>query len=141
MIPVFARLLIHGIQNFCRYYLSLAHVASLFPATIFTQAAPSFSEACSVRILRSTNGILAVLCSVLVYEIISHLRPNLDDKKATTYAVILSLYPLHWFFTFLYYTDVASLTAVLAMYLACLKKNYWSSALVKSFLVLFHIVS
>lgn len=111
------------------YYLSLAHVASLFPATIFTQAAPSFSEACSVRILRSTNGILAVLCSVLVYEIISHLRPNLDDKKATTYAVILSLYPLHWFFTFLYYTDVASLTAVLAMYLACLKKNYWSSAL------------
>ncbi|KAH1039385.1 hypothetical protein J1N35_041128, partial [Gossypium stocksii] len=35
-----------------------------------------------------------------------------------------------WFFTFLYYTDVASLTAVLAMYLARLKKKYLFSALV-----------
>ncbi|XP_022143862.1 dol-P-Glc:Glc(2)Man(9)GlcNAc(2)-PP-Dol alpha-1,2-glucosyltransferase isoform X2 [Momordica charantia] len=117
------------------YYLSLAHIASLFPAVVFTQAGSSFSEACSTQILRSTNGILAVLCSVLVYDIISHLRPNLDDKKATTYAVIFALYPLHWFFTFLYYTDVASLTAVLAMYLACLKKNYWSSALFGIFAV------
>lgn len=125
-------------QNFCRYYLSLAHVASLFPAIVFTHSAPSFSEACSIQTLRSTNGILAVLCSVLVYEIIRHLRPNLDDRKATIYAVILALHPLHWFFTFLYYTDVASLTAVLAMYLACLKKNYWSSALVKNLLILFH---
>lgn len=117
------------------YYLSLVHVASLFPAIVFTRAAQSFSVACSIQVLRSINGILAVLCSVLVYEIISHLRPNLDDKKATIYAVILALYPLHWFFTFLYYTDVASLTAVLAMYLACLKKNYWLSALFGIFAV------
>ncbi|KAA0032646.1 dol-P-Glc:Glc(2)Man(9)GlcNAc(2)-PP-Dol alpha-1,2-glucosyltransferase isoform X1 [Cucumis melo var. makuwa] len=117
------------------YYLSLAHVASLYPGIVFTRVAPSFSPACSIQILRSINGILAVLCSVLVYEIISHLRPNLDDKRAMIYAVILALYPLHWFFTFLYYTDVASLTAVLAMYLACLKKNYWLSALFGIFAV------
>ncbi|XP_008447877.2 dol-P-Glc:Glc(2)Man(9)GlcNAc(2)-PP-Dol alpha-1,2-glucosyltransferase isoform X1 [Cucumis melo] len=117
------------------YYLSLAHVASLYPGIVFTRVAPSFSAACSIQILRSINGILAVLCSVLVYEIISHLRPNLDDKRAMIYAVILALYPLHWFFTFLYYTDVASLTAVLAMYLACLKKNYWLSALFGIFAV------
>lgn len=127
-----------NLKIFCRYYLSLAHVASLYPGIVFTRVAPSFSPACSIQILRSINGILAVLCSVLVYEIISHLRPNLDDKRAMIYAVILALYPLHWFFTFLYYTDVASLTAVLAMYLACLKKNYWLSALVRSFLILFH---
>ncbi|KAL5080270.1 hypothetical protein RYX36_008691 [Vicia faba] len=46
------------------------------------------------------------------------------------HAIVLSLYPLHWFFTFLYYTDVASVTAVLAMYLASLEKNYWLSALI-----------
>ncbi|KAI5325615.1 PREDICTED: dol-P-Glc Glc(2)Man(9)GlcNAc(2)-PP-Dol [Prunus dulcis] len=111
------------------YYLSLAHVAYLFPGMSFIKAATSFSEVCSTSILRSFNGVLALLCSVLVYEIITHLRPALDERKATLYAVVLALYPLHWFFTFLYYTDVASLGAVLAMYLACLKKKYWFSAL------------
>ncbi|XP_021912123.1 dol-P-Glc:Glc(2)Man(9)GlcNAc(2)-PP-Dol alpha-1,2-glucosyltransferase isoform X2 [Carica papaya] len=111
------------------YYLSLAYVATLFPGMFFLQAASSFSEACSPAMLRFTNSILVVLCSVLVFEIITHLRPVLSDKKATFIAVITAMYPLHWFFTFLYYTDVASLTAVLAMYLACLKKKYKFSAL------------
>lgn len=96
----------------------------------FVQAVSSFFEVCSTSVLRFVNGLLAVLCSIIIYEIILHLRPVLDDRKATLRAVVLALYPLHWFFTFLYYTDVASLTAVLAMYLACLKKNYRLSALV-----------
>lgn len=91
----------------------------------------SFSDACSTLVLRFTNGVLAVICSILFYDIITHLRPALSDRKATTYALVLALYPLHWFFTFLYYTDVASLTAVLATYLTSLKKNYWISALVR----------
>ncbi|XP_048320353.2 dol-P-Glc:Glc(2)Man(9)GlcNAc(2)-PP-Dol alpha-1,2-glucosyltransferase isoform X2 [Ziziphus jujuba] len=111
------------------YYLSLAHVASLFPGMFYLKAVSSFPEVCSIPILRSINGILAILCSILIYEIITNLRPTLDERKATVYAVVLSMYPLHWFFTFLYYTDVASLTAVLAMYLACLRKNYWFSGL------------
>ena len=94
------------------------------------QAVSSFSDACSPAILRSTNAILAVICSVLIYEIIAQLRPSLGQRKATLSAIVLALYPLHWFFTFLYYTDVASLTAVLAMYLVSLKKNYLFSALV-----------
>lgn len=94
------------------------------------QAVSSFSGTCSSAILRSTNAILGVICSALVYEIITWLRPALDERKATIYAVVLALYPLHWFFTFLYYTDVASLAAVLAMYLGCLKRNYILSALV-----------
>ncbi|TXG58608.1 hypothetical protein EZV62_016437 [Acer yangbiense] len=111
------------------YYLSLANVASLFPGMFFVQPVSSYLEVCSTAVLRSTNGVLAVLCSFVIYEIITHLRPALDDRKATLQAVVLALYPLHWFFTFLYYTDVASLTAVLAMYLACLKKKYQLSAL------------
>lgn len=128
---VVIRKLIHSIYNFCRYYISLAHVASLFPGMFLVQAAPSFSEVCTTAILRSVNGVLAALCSVIVYEITTHLRPTLSERKATIYAVVLALYPLHWFFSFLYYTDVASVTAVLAMHLACLKKRYWFSALVK----------
>ncbi|XP_028783489.1 dol-P-Glc:Glc(2)Man(9)GlcNAc(2)-PP-Dol alpha-1,2-glucosyltransferase isoform X1 [Neltuma alba] len=117
------------------YCLSLAHVASLFPGFYSVQAASSFADLCSAAILRSFNCVLAVICSIIMYDINTHLKPTLDDKKATLQAVILSLYPLHWFFTFLYYTDVASVTAVLAMYLACLKKNYWLSALSGAFSV------
>ena len=115
----------------CRYYLSLAHVASLFPGMLLVGAtSQSFSEACSTSVLRSTNAVFAVLCGVLVFEIIRFLGPNLSDAKATLIALVMSLYPLHWFFTFLYYTDVASLTAFLAMYLACLRKRYFLSAFV-----------
>eukprot|EP00258_Populus_trichocarpa_P042520 XP_024458539.1 dol-P-Glc:Glc(2)Man(9)GlcNAc(2)-PP-Dol alpha-1,2-glucosyltransferase isoform X2 [Populus trichocarpa] len=117
------------------YYLSLAHVASLFPGMFFIRGVSLFSELCSTPILRSVNGVLAILCSVIVYEIITLLRPNIDERKATIFAVVLALYPLHWFFTFLYYTDVASLTTVLAMYLACLKKKYHLSALLGAYAV------
>lgn len=56
----------------------------------------------------------------------------MKERKAALYAILVGLYPVHWFFTFLYYTDVASLTAVLAMHLACLKKHFWFSAMVSA---------
>nr|GMC85737.1 dol-P-Glc:Glc(2)Man(9)GlcNAc(2)-PP-Dol alpha-1,2-glucosyltransferase isoform X1 [Ipomoea batatas] len=118
------------------YFVSLAHVASLFPGLFSMQLASSFSETCSTPILRSINGVLAVICSILVYDIITHLSPGLSDRKATLRAVVLALYPLHWFFTFLYYTDIASLAAVLASYLMSLKKNYPFSALLGALAVL-----
>nr|GMC79041.1 dol-P-Glc:Glc(2)Man(9)GlcNAc(2)-PP-Dol alpha-1,2-glucosyltransferase isoform X1 [Ipomoea batatas] len=118
------------------YFVSLAHVASLFPGLFSVQLASSFSETCSTPILRSINGVLAVICSILVYDIITHLSPGLSDRKATLRAVVLALYPLHWFFTFLYYTDIASLAAVLASYLMSLKKNYPFSALLGALAVL-----
>lgn len=118
-------------DNSCRYYLSLSHVACLLPGMFLVQKVSSFAELCSTARLRSLNGVLAILCSIIIYEIITLLRPTLSKRKAVSFAVILALYPLHWFFTFLYYTDVASLTAVLAMYLTCLKKKYYFSALVR----------
>ncbi|KAI3878231.1 hypothetical protein MKW92_032089 [Papaver armeniacum] len=88
-----------------------------------TKAVSLFSEVCSPAILRSVNGVLTVICSS-------------DKRKATLQAVVISLYPLHWFFAFLYYTDVASLTLVLAMYLACLKRHYQLSALLGAIAIL-----
>lgn len=38
-------------------------------------------------------------------------------------AVALSLFPLHFFFQFLYYTDVASVTAVIAAHLVCCQSH------------------
>ncbi|KAL9250248.1 Dol-P-Glc:Glc(2)Man(9)GlcNAc(2)-PP-Dol alpha-1,2-glucosyltransferase-like protein [Drosera capensis] len=111
------------------YFFSLVHVASLYPWMLVLRWSSSLASSCSTAVLRSINGVLAILCGILVYDIIVQLRPTLDRRKATFFTVALALYPLHWFFTFLYYTDVASLTLFLAMYLACLRKKYWFSAL------------
>ncbi|KAG9441575.1 hypothetical protein H6P81_017429 [Aristolochia fimbriata] len=107
------------------YYLSLIPLIS---GLWRTNDSLSLSKICSPAVLRSTNGVLAILCSILLYDLIIHLRPSIGDRDATLYTLVLTLYPVHWFFTFLYYTDVASLAVVLAMYLACLKRNYWLSA-------------
>ncbi|XP_042444042.1 dol-P-Glc:Glc(2)Man(9)GlcNAc(2)-PP-Dol alpha-1,2-glucosyltransferase-like isoform X1 [Zingiber officinale] len=119
------------------YYLSLAYVASLFPAMWFAETSMTLSSICSTSIIRSTNAVVAIICSVIIYDLLIQLRPNLGEKRATTYAIVLALYPLHWFFTFLYYTDVASLTAVLAMYLASIKRHYWLSATLGAIATLF----
>ncbi|KAJ3685642.1 hypothetical protein LUZ61_014806 [Rhynchospora tenuis] len=107
------------------YGLSLAYIASLFPGKWLF----NLPDLCTIPILRSTNVVLAILCGILVRDIVMHLRPGIKEGKATCYAILVALYPLHWFFTFLYYTDVASLATVLATYLACLKKQFWFSAM------------
>lgn len=111
------------------YFVSLAHVASLFPGMFLLHQASSVYDVCSTSILRSTNIILSVVCGILLYEIIILLQPSIGRRKATLCATILALYPLHWFFTYLYYTDVASLAVFLAMHLCSIKKKYWLSAL------------
>ncbi|KAM0953540.1 putative dolichyl-P-Glc:Glc(2)Man(9)GlcNAc(2)-PP-dolichol alpha-1,2-glucosyltransferase [Dioscorea sansibarensis] len=119
------------------YYLSLGYIASLFPVMWFAKVVQSFPDLCSVAVLRSTNGVMAIVCSVILYDLIRFLRPGIREKKAMVYAMVMALYPLHWFFTFLYYTDVASLAAVLAMHLACLKRHYWVSAMLGALAILF----
>jgi alpha-1,2-glucosyltransferase len=94
--------------------------------------AETFDALCSTAILRSTNVIMAMVCAVLFHDILFCIRPGIGTRKATIYAIVVALYPVHWFFTFLYYTDVASLATVLAMYLSCLKKRFWVSALVSN---------
>ncbi|KAB2013652.1 hypothetical protein ES319_D09G170000v1 [Gossypium barbadense] len=78
------------------YYLSLVHVAALLPSKYVLQLASSFPEACSTAVLRSVNGVLAVLCSIIVYEIITHLRPALDDRKLGAMAVVIRQTNIIW---------------------------------------------
>nr|KJB36722.1 hypothetical protein B456_006G173000 [Gossypium raimondii] len=78
------------------YYLSLVHVAALLPSKYVLQLASSFPEACSTAVLRSVNGVLAVLCSIIVYEIITHLRPAFDDRKLGAMAVVIRQTNIIW---------------------------------------------
>lgn len=116
----------------CRYYVSLAYIASFFPVAWMLRVAKTFDVLCSTAALRSTNVILAMVCAVLFHDLLLCIRPGIGERKATIYAILVALYPVHWFFTFLYYTDVASLAAVLAMYLFCLKKKFLISATVST---------
>ena len=88
------------------------------------------SELCSTFVLRSINVCFSLICAVLFQQILLHLKSESSDKVTFLKAFALTCYPLHWFFTFLYYTDVGSTTAVFAMYLASLKRSYWMSAMV-----------
>ena len=121
-----------SLLKFCRYYVSLAYIASFFPVAWMFRVAKTFDVLCSTAAFRSTNVILAMVCAVLFHDLLLCIRPGIGERKAATYAILVALYPVHWFFTFLYYTDVASLAAVLAMYLFCLKKRFWISATVSA---------
>ncbi|GJN02415.1 hypothetical protein PR202_ga19764 [Eleusine coracana subsp. coracana] len=119
------------------YCASLVYVASLFPGAWMVRLAETFDVLCSTAILRSTNVIMAMVCAVLFHDLLLCIRPGIGTRKATIYAILVALYPVHWFFTFVYYTDVASLATVLAMYLSCLKKRFWVSALFGALSILF----
>lgn len=119
------------------YYVSLAYIASFFPVAWMFRVAKTFDVLCSTAALRSTNVILAMVCAVLIHDLLLCIRPGIGERKATAYAILVALYPVHWFFTFLYYTDVASLAAVLAVYLFCLKKQFWISTMFGVFSILF----
>ncbi|GIL55390.1 hypothetical protein Vafri_10947 [Volvox africanus] len=60
------------------------------------------------------------------YEPISHML----------HALLLALYPLHWFFSFLYYTDVASLLFLLLAQLQVAKRRHKLAALASSLAIL-----
>ncbi|GLI60555.1 hypothetical protein VaNZ11_002713 [Volvox africanus] len=52
------------------------------------------------------------------------------------HALLLALYPLHWFFSFLYYTDVASLLFLLLAQLQVAKRRHRLAALASSLAIL-----
>uniref|UniRef100_A0A0E0KSH2 Dol-P-Glc:Glc(2)Man(9)GlcNAc(2)-PP-Dol alpha-1,2-glucosyltransferase n=1 Tax=Oryza punctata TaxID=4537 RepID=A0A0E0KSH2_ORYPU len=121
------------VQRYCRGdFLTWDPMITTPPGLI----AEVFDALCTTALLRSTNVIMAVICGVLVHDLLLCIRPEIGKRKATAFAILVALYPIHWFFTFLYYTDVASLAAVLAMYLFCLKKQFWVSAAFGAFSIL-----
>lgn len=118
---------------YCRYLVTYMYTSVLRLGVAALEGAFLWSDTCTTAVLRHVNILFAIICAVLFREITLHLEPDKGAIFASLKAFALSCYPLHWFFTFLFYTDVGSTTAVLAMYLACLKQAYWTSSLVSNF--------
>ncbi len=47
-------------------------------------------------------------------------------------ALVLSAFPIAWFFGFLYYTDVPSLVSVISTVVAASENRHWTAALVRN---------
>ena len=95
----------------------------------------TMETACSVVSLRAHNMIFAVVNFILNNMIMLKLssakeKSNKENDKILLSAFVLSLFPVSYFFTFLYYTDQGSLCCVLLSYWLSLCGRHVHSALV-----------
>ncbi len=88
---------------------------------------------CNLAMLRLTP--LLALCTLplaltrlLCYH--KRERPPSSLVAPTSEAVVLALFPIAWFFGFLYYTEVPSLVFVVLSVVAATQDRHWLSALV-----------
>jgi len=89
---------------------------------------------CSARELRLLNVVFAVLMAAVVHRILEHLhgkpeqRPDERRRHNLRIAVVL-LFPIQYFFYFVFYTDAIGTLMVLCMYERCLASNVWMASL------------
>lgn len=89
---------------------------------------------CTLPMLRLTTtlsllGLPIVLTKLLCFH--QRQRPPSSILTPTTDAIILSCFPLVWFFGFLYYTEVPSLLFVVGMVVAASQEKHWIAGLVR----------
>lgn len=95
-------------------YLMLALPAQLlsFKAGIF----------CTTYALRCTNLFFSTGNVAVLFLLLKQMHPKMNSNYTFLVAVTLGSFPVLYFFTFLYYTDVASTFFTLLMYLLHLKQ-------------------
>eukprot|EP00884_Botryococcus_braunii_P015445 jgi/Botrbrau1/2584/Bobra.145_1s0012.1 len=97
----------------------------------------SLTTFCSTTGLRALNVLFAGCTFATVSELYRQLHPRVSRGYASLLAALVVLFPIHFFFIFLYYTDVGSLLFVLLASLACRRRLYRLSALAAAVAVLF----
>ena len=88
---------------------------------------------CNLAILRLTPLLALLSLPLILTRLLCYLRrehPPQELLSPTIDALALSLFPIAWFFGFLYYTDVPSLAFVLATVAASLQDQHILAAAV-----------
>jgi len=93
----------------CRYLTSLVLIQPLILIGV------PIETACSVTALRAHNIIFVIINFIMINCVMSRLQKNKNTTTAVS-SFVLSLFPVCYFFTFLYYTDQGSLCCVLLSY-------------------------
>lgn len=89
----------------------------------------STSTLCSTFFLRGTIYLVHCLNSALIHALLVILQPDAPPAVRAAKTLELALFPLHFFFSFLYYPDVLSVFLILSSYLLSLYRRYTSAAL------------
>lgn len=92
-----------------------------------------FMFKCNLNLLRLTNTLtLFALPLVLTRLLGFHQRRRSPPKLTPSIeALVLSSFPIAWFFGFLYYTEVPSLVSVLCTVVAATQNKHWLAGLVR----------
>ncbi|CAG8566513.1 10253_t:CDS:2 [Ambispora gerdemannii] len=92
---------------------------------------------CSTSILRAINLGFALGLYLVIWRILARLHPYQNDYVRSFNAFTLSLFPVGWFYNFLYYTDSGSTFFVLLAYLMAIEKKIKISALMATASIFF----
>ncbi|KAJ0401978.1 hypothetical protein ATCC90586_008915 [Pythium insidiosum] len=93
------------------------YVAAVALARVARALVPSTEDPdafCSTALLRSMNVIFAIGNTVLLFRLRAALVPN--DRNAMLHALMIIMFPVLFFFSFLFYTDMGATFYVLLMY-------------------------
>lgn len=96
----------------------------------------SIESICHTAVLRVMNGTFFLMANyVVIWSILKFRNKEVNDVGVVVSAGIISLFPLLYFFYFLYYTDSASVFYVLLSYYLSLTRRQFLSAAVGVFAV------
>ncbi|KAF1335563.1 hypothetical protein FI667_g1326, partial [Globisporangium splendens] len=98
-------------QKYCAGRFGLYVLATLYAHGV---AAVSGAAFCSTSVLRSINVLFAAGNAFLFMKLRARIVPS--DSRPITHALMLATFPIHFFFTFLFYTDSGAIFFVLLMY-------------------------
>ena len=88
---------------------------------------------CNLQMLRLTPLLTLMILPILLARLLCYhqkMRPPLSIFAPQTEAVVLSAFPIAWFFGFLYYTEVPSVLFVAATVIFSTERKHWLAALV-----------
>ncbi|PWW74640.1 Glycosyltransferase Family 59 protein [Tuber magnatum] len=110
-------------QAYCRNAFRTWDPKLTTPAGLYLTTYPlSYVAKCTPALLRSVNAWgTAVLIPIFTYYILGYIHPRKRRSEAAHEAINVALFPLLWFFSGLFYTDVYSTVWVLWSYLAWLR--------------------
>jgi len=100
-------------------------VSNLFYALLQFSNLPLESW-CSTRALRATNLLFFILQIFVIRELLNIIHGKKSRNGID--AITISLFPVGFFFHFLYYTDPGSTTLILLSYLFSLRDWNWMSS-------------
>ena len=93
-----------------------------------------FLVKCTLPMLRLTSTLSLLALPIILTRLTSlhhRQRPPSYLLAPTPDAIVLSLFPIAWFFGFLYYTEVASVVSVVGTIVAASQGDHWLAGLVR----------